>query len=105
MEAWGYRSPRPNSPFEGISLKDIGDKGRVIGKLVWGQEAGKKKGYRLYEAHPCRLDVEIDKIVQKAMNTLSGLETQETKELGTSDSRLRSDTIAAPTAVDTTVDT
>jgi hypothetical protein len=55
----------------------------------------------MYRAHPCRLDIEIDKIVQKAMTILSGLELQVSKELGTLDSRLKSDTTAITTTADT----
>jgi hypothetical protein len=101
MENWGFRSPRPKSPFMGISLADISNKRRAICESSWGREDSAWKAHRMYRAHPCRLDIEIDKIVQKAMTILSGLELQVSKELGTLDSRLKSDTTAITTTADT----
>ncbi|RMZ67717.1 Nuclear pore [Pyrenophora seminiperda CCB06] len=85
MERWGYLSPRPESPFMGISLNAICNRSGMAENTRWWHKSGRHGYYGGYdhdraEVHSCSLNSRIEGVVQDAMANVKGLKFQDLPE-------------------------
>lgn len=69
MQLSGLLAPYPVAPFSGMSFGELCSKVYELKSPVWS-DAGYKRDHR----HPCSLKERVAKIVDKAMNEVTGLE-------------------------------
>lgn len=85
MERWGYLSPRPKTPFIGISLNAICNSSGMAENTRWWHKSGRHGYYGGYdhdraEVHSCSLNSKIEGVVQDAMANVKGLNLQDLPE-------------------------
>jgi hypothetical protein len=79
LKGWGFLSPRPETPFRGLSLEGICSKISTVRSPIWYHESLVSKKRCTHPSHQCSLKDEIDKIVQHSMKNDNGLKLSELK--------------------------